>query len=375
MALQRSELLTFCNMIALRRLFFTLIVIFLSVSAVLADAKITFAKMTHDFGSIQEKDGDAVVQFEFTNDGDSPLIITRATASCGCTSPSYPKKPLRPGEKGSIEVTYHAKGRPGPFDKSIYVYSNDAKNERLMLTITGNVISSTGMRESYVEELGAGLRLKTLSLNFFDVYPGRAFRTRTLAFYNEGSTPMSLSFRNVPKYLHIECEPAEVQPKGEGRIMVTYETDKVKDWGPRNDQFDIYVRGQETQMHDNRITVMADIWEDFSDLTKDQRRQAPEIEVQSTTINFGRVSQAQTQELLIRNTGHEKLIIRKLMTDEADAFSASVGLTTLKPGETTHLKVTFNPDATPRRSVNQHITIISNDPSNSRVLVNLKASK
>ena len=157
--------------------------------------------------------------------------------------------------------------------------------------------------------------------------------------------------------------------------MVTYETDKVKDWGPRNDQFDIYVRGQETQMHDNRITVMADIWEDFSDLTKDQRRQAPEIEVQSTTINFGRISQAQTQELLIRNTGHEKLIIRKLMTDEADAFSASVGQTTLKPGETTHLKVTFNPDATPRRSVNQHITIISNDPSNSRVLVNLKASK
>ena len=157
--------------------------------------------------------------------------------------------------------------------------------------------------------------------------------------------------------------------------MVTYETDKVKDWGPRNDQFDIYVRGQETQMHDNRITVMADIWEDFSDLTKEQRRQAPEIEVQSTTINFGRSSEARTQEITIRNTGHEKLVIRKLMNDEADAFTTSLGQTTLKPGETTRLSVTFDPDKTSKRSINQHITIISNDPANSRVLVNLKASK
>ena len=87
------------------RLISTLFVFFTSVSLLLADAKIKFTTNTHDFGTIQEKDGDVTTRFEFTNTGDSPLLITRATATCGCTSPEYPKKPLRPGEKGEIVVT------------------------------------------------------------------------------------------------------------------------------------------------------------------------------------------------------------------------------------------------------------------------------
>lgn len=359
----------------MKKILSLILIVFVSVSAVLADSKIVFTKTTHDFGTIQEKDGDVTVKFEFTNTGDSPLLVTRASASCGCTTPTHPKKPLREGEKGEIEVTYHAKGRPGPFDKSIYVYTNDPKNERLLLTITGNVISSTGMRESYVEELGAGLRLKTTVLNFFDVYPGRAYRTRTLACYNEGDTPIKLSFRNAPKHLKIECDPEEIQPKGEGRILVTYETDKVKDWGPKSDLFDIVVRGSETRMANNHITVMADIWEDFSDLSKEQRKNAPEIELQTTNLNFGKGDQPRTQDILISNTGHEKLVIRKIQNEDEEAFSAKIDQTSLKPGETTYLHVTFNATNTPKRSLNQHITLISNDPSNSRVIVNLKASK
>lgn len=359
----------------MKRFLSTLIIIFASVCSMLAEARMVFKKTTHDFGTIEEKAGDVTVKFEFTNEGDTPLLVTRATASCGCTTPSHPKKPLRPGETGEIEVTYHAKGRPGPFDKSIYVYSNDSKAERMMLTITGNVISSTGLRESYTEELGAGLRLKTTVLNFFDVYPGRANRTRTLAFYNEGTTPMKLAFRNVPKHLHIECDPVEVQPKGEGRILVTYETDKVKDWGPKSDLFDIFVRGMETRMENNHISVMADIWEDFSALSKEQRKQAPEIDVQTTSINFGHGDGTRTQDIIIQNTGHDKLVIRKVQNDDTEAFSTSLDHATLKPGESTRLRITFNAARTQKRSLNHHITIISNDPSNSRVIVNLKASK
>lgn len=359
----------------MKKILSIILILFASVSAVLADSKVVFAKTTHDFGTIQEKDGDVTVSFKFTNEGDTPLLITRATASCGCTTPAHPKKPLAPGETGEIEVTYHAKGRPGPFDKSIYVYSNDPKSERLMLTITGNVISSTGLRESYTEELGAGLRLKTLVLNFFDVYPGRAYRTRTLACYNEGSTPMKLAFRNVPSHLQIVCEPETIEPKGEGRIMVTFQTDKVKDWGPRNDMFDIFVKGMETRMENNHIAVMADIWEDFSDLTKEQRKQAPEIEAQTTSLNFGRTDGTRTQEITIRNTGHDKLVIRKVLNEGEEAFKASIDKTALKPGESAQLRVTYDASKTQKRSLSHHITLISNDPSNSRVIINLKASK
>lgn len=357
------------------KLFYIFILFFASANVLLADAKIAFTKTTHDFGTIQEKDGDVTVKFEYTNAGDTPLLVTRANASCGCTSPEYSKKPLRPGETGEITVTYHAKGRPGAFDKSIYVYSNDPKHEKTLLTITGNVISSTGIRESYSEELGGGLRLKTKSLNFFDVYPTRANRTRTLAVYNEGSTPMRLAFRNVPKHIAIESNPEVVQPKAEGIVHITYLTDKANDWGSRNDVIDIYVKGQETHMKDNHLLIMADIWEDFSGLTRQQRQQAPEIEVSNSIIDFEKCSHAVTREITISNNGQEKLTIRKIQNEDFEVFHTTLDKTTLKPGESTKLHITYDPAKSARRSITQHLTIISNDPSNSRVIVNLQASK
>jgi len=358
------------------RILSILFTFFASASILLADAKIAFTKTTHDFGTIQEKDGDVTVKFEFSNEGDTPLLITRAHASCGCTTPEYSKKPLRPGEKGEIVVTYHAKGRPGAFDKSIYVYSNDAKKEKVLLTITGNVISATGVRESYSEELGGGLRLKSKAINFFDVYPTRANRTRSLSVYNEGATPMRLSFRNVPKHVHIECEPEVVEPKSEGIVRLTYLADKVHDWGSRNDLIDVYVKGQETRMNDNHLLIMADIWEDFSGLTKEQRQKAPVIEVSSTIIDFEKGSrQPVTRELTIRNTGKEKLTIRKIQNDEDEVFITSLSSSTIKPGDSAKLRITFDPAKTNLHSISQHLTIISNDPSNSRVIVNLQASK
>jgi len=348
---------------------------FASVSLLLAEAKIQFAKTTHDFGTIQEKDGDVTAKFEFTNVGDTPLLITRATATCGCTSPEHPKKPVRPGETGEIVVTYHAKGRPGTFDKSIYVYTNAPSQEKSLLTITGNVISSTGVRETFTEELGGGLRLKTTTLNFFDVYPGRTNRTRTLAVYNEGERPIKLTFRSVPSHIYIESEPELIQPKSEGRVLVTFLADKVKDWGTHQDLFDIFVKGSETRMQNNHILVMADIWEDFSDLSKQQRQQAPEIEVSNTMIDFERGNRTRFQEITIRNTGHEKLQIRKVQNDEPDAVSTSLEKSSIKPGEATKLRVTYDPSKSNKRNLNQHLTIISNDPSNSRVIISIQGGK
>src|SRR5882724_10119373 len=56
-----------------------------------------FEKETHDFGKI--KAGDKVTyEFKFTNTGKSPLIISDARASCGCTTPVWPHTPIKPGD-------------------------------------------------------------------------------------------------------------------------------------------------------------------------------------------------------------------------------------------------------------------------------------
>lgn len=97
----------------------------------------TFAKESHDFGQVNE--GDKVVfDFFFTNTGKSALIISSATATCGCTVPEYPKQPLAPGKTGIIHVVFNSAGKSGMQNKIITLTTNTFKgNEELHLV--GNV--------------------------------------------------------------------------------------------------------------------------------------------------------------------------------------------------------------------------------------------
>ena len=122
-----------------------LIVLFAICSVVLSGmadedfAKATFEVKSHDFGTIQEANGPVSCTFEFTNTGNKPLLIIDATASCGCTRPEYPTKPIKPGKKGKIKVTYSPIGRPGAFKKSVKVKTN-GKERSTTLRIEGTVI-------------------------------------------------------------------------------------------------------------------------------------------------------------------------------------------------------------------------------------------
>ena len=100
-------------------------------------ARITFTKETHDFGSIKNAaDGNCI--FEFTNTGNSPLVISSVKPSCSCMVANWSKSPVAPGEKGTVSVMYDTK-RPGPISKSVTIRSNAVNEPTKMLRIRGNV--------------------------------------------------------------------------------------------------------------------------------------------------------------------------------------------------------------------------------------------
>ena len=101
-------------------------------------AQIGVDKQVFNFGTIEEAKGLASHVFQIQNTGDAPLVISRVTASCGCTRPEWTKKPIAAGESGELKVTYNPKGRPGPFYKTITIYSNAGK-PRYNVAIKGNV--------------------------------------------------------------------------------------------------------------------------------------------------------------------------------------------------------------------------------------------
>lgn len=99
---------------------------------------IKFEQKDHKFGEIAEKGGSVNHEFVFTNQGDSPLIIMAVEVTCRCTKTSFTKKPVPPGQTGSIKVTYDPKKQSGTFHKIINVYSNSPE-QRSILTISGTV--------------------------------------------------------------------------------------------------------------------------------------------------------------------------------------------------------------------------------------------
>lgn len=100
-------------------------------------AKFKFEKEIFDFGVIQE--GESVqTSFKFKNVGKSPLIITDATATCGCTVPEYPKTPIKPGEEGTITVVFNSTGKTGMQDKVVTIKSN-ANPEAESLHLVGEI--------------------------------------------------------------------------------------------------------------------------------------------------------------------------------------------------------------------------------------------
>lgn len=86
-----------------------------------------FDKLKHDFGNVGP-DSDNITEFKVTNTGSKPLIIENVSASCGCTMPKKPEKPIAPGASDVIEVKFHPKeGQKEEIIKTVTVTANTAE--------------------------------------------------------------------------------------------------------------------------------------------------------------------------------------------------------------------------------------------------------
>ncbi len=100
------------------------------------NASVKFSKDEHDFKHLEFK-AEINYSFLFENQGEVPLLIQHVKTSCGCTVPEWPKKPIKPGEKGEIKIEYNT-SHPGRFRKTISVFYNGEKSP-IQLVVKGAV--------------------------------------------------------------------------------------------------------------------------------------------------------------------------------------------------------------------------------------------
>jgi len=100
--------------------------------------KIEFLETTHDFGTINTKDGGFYV-FHYSNTGDQPLMVSDVLTNCGCLSTQWSQEPLNPGQSDSISIQITTR-QLGNLMKAVVIRSNAANEPVVTLRMTGKVV-------------------------------------------------------------------------------------------------------------------------------------------------------------------------------------------------------------------------------------------
>ena len=103
-------------------------------------SELSLVDTIHNFGALHEGEV-ANYEFAFTNTGKSPLLITGAQGSCGCTVAQWPHDPIAPGKGGVMKVQFNTADKYGHQEKSVSVTTN-ARRGNYMLYITADIEKS-----------------------------------------------------------------------------------------------------------------------------------------------------------------------------------------------------------------------------------------
>jgi hypothetical protein len=335
-------------------------------------AQMQFTKTAHDFGQISETGGNVTYQFEFTNVGKSPVLITNVESSCGCTTPEWTKEPVLPGKAGFVKAIFDPKDRPGIFEKEITVTT---KTEQVKLKISGEVLPKTkGVADLYPRAIGA-LRLKSLNIPFANIYH-TATATDSLPVINTGSAALRIAFENVPAHLSISARPQTLGAGEKGSIVCTYNAAKKNDWGYVADRVSLTLNGAGSK--GGELVVSASIDEDFSGLQGELLANAPVAKFAQRKVDLGSVADGTSREfsIAIANEGKSDLLLRKVSSSCDCITFAGDNPKSIKPGQAAELKATFSAGTLKKKTSKPvvNVTIITNAPKQPNVVVRVSAA-
>lgn len=330
--------------------------------------KISFEKNLHDFGKFAEADGKVTHKFAFVNTGGEALFIQNVTASCGCTAPQWTREPIPPGGSGFVAATYNPAGRPGPFRKYITVVSNSNPGS-VRLTIAGEVTPKPrSIEDDYRYEMGP-MRLKSNHLAFGNIKNTQSTE-KSLEIVNTSKEPVAVEFVGAPAHLKLEAIPAKLEPGAKGVIKASYNAPQRNDWGFVIDRMSLKINGVSERNYS--LVVSANIEEDFTAMSAEELAKAPVLSVDDPEFKFGKINQGEKVDhvYVLTNSGKSDLHIRKV--------KASCGCTAVQPekkviapGESVNIKTVFN-SAGKMGSQNKTVTIITNDPKKSKMILWVK---
>ena len=131
-------------MLVLSAVLFTTVLFAQNATQKKAEDYVKFKELKHDFGKIKQSQP-VTYDFAFVNSSEQPIVVEYASASCGCTTPTWPQGAVGKGKNDKITAGFNA-AAPGPFNKTITVKLAGV-DVPVVLNIVGEVLSA----EDYVK--------------------------------------------------------------------------------------------------------------------------------------------------------------------------------------------------------------------------------
>lgn len=350
----------------MRALILTILALLITIPTITAD--VVWECSEYDLGTIDESDGIVTTEFKLTNLTRKKIAITDIQKSCGCTTVEYQRTPIAKGESSIISVKYNPNGEIGEFHRAIIV-STSANKEKQYLTIKGSVNpTQQSLEKRYPIDI-ANFRLNNNTILFGDIN-NNSSSSAFLLGYNHATEPIELSFENIPDYIYLSSNLNTSINRGEKiTIIATFDAVKYNQLGRSDDSFTLKIKSADGNISTTEISTIAMIKEDFSQLSEQQRIEAPIISTSTDKLHFQQLERNSNSidqlTLTITNRGVNELIIHKISSSQSYINSRIIG-NFVKGGESAEITIYLTPSYIPTEMniLNEKITIISNDPTN-----------
>ncbi len=328
--------------------------------------------------AIQNKDIDCgqvvfkhpvTAQYVMKNSGTSPLSIREVRTSCGCTTVSFPEAPIAAGQSFVISAVYDAKTM-GHFNKKIGIYSN-ASDTPLVLSIKGVVVE-----EKDAPAIDFNCKLGKVdadknNVEFDDVSRGDE-PVQVINIKNNTDETVEPVLMHLPAYLRAEVRPSRIVPGRTGKVFLQLESQSLRDLGLTQTSVYLGMFAGDKVSTEKEIMVSAILLPDFENMTSQQKADAPKLRLSSGSIELGRFAGKKQKKgkIIIANEGRTPLEIRSLQMFTA-GLEVSLSNKTIAPGQKAELKVTAIADMLGKTKAKPRILLITNDPENTKVIVNV----
>ena len=326
---------------------------------------VKFEEKIHDFGDLTIADKSVSCKFVFTNISKKPVVVHNVVSSCGCTVPKWTKQPVKPGETGTIDVTFKNDQGAYPFSKSITAYISGV-NRPVILHIKGVVYGKKlTLQEMYTHTIGGvlGTREKTLALG--NMYQGKA-KSDATSIANLSNKPVKVKVIPEDEALSVAIVPNPIPANSKASLAYTVNTARgEKKWGNTEYTFGFEVDGKPAEETMRVVTSIAESFDSYSQAQKDK---APIPSFEQGYWDVGAIDAGPQLEhtFTVKNTGKSQLVIYKLDSDDGRVIFLTSAPIKVPAGKSTKIKIKYD-TSTLEGDFVSIVTLTTNSPLRPRL--------